>query len=398
MRNDKRVARGTMQTVSMLAPEAAEKLRRFHMRHRFQECGCLLRYGYRGPRDETPPIVPQATFARSAVYKATPEGGTYSHHAQLAAFGGRYFVGFSNGRCDELAGGQRLMLSWSNDGTAWSPPDCIVDEDKDSPISHTFAGLYAGPDALYVLDRYDETTPDPSAVGMRRVETRNTRIDVHTMDGEGHCRKVQTLAGPVRRIFEGPRALACGDLMCVAGLAEGAGVLRWVGGDIREQPSVTAITPPDDVRTSHGEGTWYETAQGTIVVFFRDEGESCRVWVSVSDDGGVTFTPPAMSDIPDSMSRLHAGRLDDGRYYLCGNAFPTLLDRMHLMLLISEDGYSFDKVYVLADDPTAQRYVGLLKCNGYQYPCGLADSGRLLIAHSVNKEDIECGMLSPEAL
>jgi hypothetical protein len=94
------------------------------------------------------------------------------------------------------------------------------------------------------------------------------------------------------------------------------------------------------------------------------------------------------------MSRVHAGRLADGRHYLCNNAFPTLLDRRHLMLLLSTDGLTFDKAYVLVDDPTSQRLKGMLKADGYQYPCCLPEDDRLLVAYSVNKEDIECGVVA----
>ena len=100
-----------------------------------------------------------------------------------------------------------------------------------------------------------------------------------------------------------------------------------------------------------------------------------------------------MSDIPDSMSRVRAGRLADGRYYLCNNAVPTLLDRRHLMLLLSDDGFTFDKVYVLVDDPTSQRLKGMLKADGYQYPSCVVEGDRLLVAYSVNKEGIECGVV-----
>ena len=63
------------------------------------------------------------------------------------------------------------------------------------------------------------------------------------------------------------------------------------------------------------------------------------------------------------------------------------------MLLLSEDGYVFDKVYLLIDDPTSRRVTGLLKADGYQYPCCLPDGDRLLVGYSVNKEDIECGII-----
>ena len=65
------------------------------------------------------------------------------------------------------------------------------------------------------------------------------------------------------------------------------------------------------------------------MIFWRDESQSGRVWVNHSSDGGRTFSDPMISDIPDAMSRNYAGRLPDGRYYLCSNANATLHNRMN---------------------------------------------------------------------
>jgi len=155
------------------------------------------------------------------------------------------------------------------------------------------------------------------------------------------------------------------------------------------------MPPPDkDAKLLYGEGTWYQTDDGTIFLYTRDEGQSLHLYVAVSEDDGLTWTAPTLSDFPDSMSRVYAGRLPDGRFYLAGNSYLKLLDRMHLMISISKDGYKFDKMYTLLDDPTAQRRKGLLKCHGYQYPCCLIDGDKMLIGYSINKEDIECGIIN----
>ena len=67
-------------------------------------------------------------------------------------------------------------------------------------------------------------------------------------------------------------------------------------------------------------------------------------------------------------------------------------------LLLSDDGYVFNEVYLLVDDPTSQRLVGLLKEDGYQYPCCLPEADRLLVGYSVNKEDMECGIVDLDNL
>ena len=229
-------------------------------------------------------------------------------------------------------------------------------------------------------------------VGMRRVNPQKSQIHVYgSPDGET-WEKAFTIKEPIRGIFEAPRETAEGHLLCVASLWAGAAMLRWPGNRLLEQPDVIDVPQPHGARFPYGEGSWYQLEDGRIVVFWRDEGESCRLWVNFSDDGGRSFSEPMISDIPDSMSRVYAGRLPDGRYYLCNNAFPTLLNRMHLMLLLSDDGKTFDDVYLLLNDPTSQRLMGLLKADGYQYPCCLPEGNKLLVAYSVNKEDIECGI------
>ena len=100
-----------------------------------------------------------------------------------------------------------------------------------------------------------------------------------------------------------------------------------------------------------------------------------------------------MLSVPDSMARVYAGRLPDGRYYVVNNTFPTPTNRRHLFLLLSEDGLVFDQVFVIVNDVTAHRYMGAMKNNGYQYPCCIAERDRLIIGYSVNKEDMECAVV-----
>jgi len=61
--------------------------------------------------------------------------------------------------------------------------------------------------------------------------------------------------------------------------------------------------------------------------------------------------------------------------------------------VMTDDGAKFSKMYQLVAEPTRQRFQGHLKCHGYQYPSCLVDGDRLLIAHSVNKEDIAVGIV-----
>ena len=380
--------------VRMLGDETAGKLKRFYMHHCMHVGGCLMRYDDQGPRGETPPIIPYAPFRRSRVYTGTRESGSYNHHSQLAKFKGRYFFAWSNGRVDEEAAGQRILIANSEDAAHWSEPICIAGDKHDPVVAHNCIGLRATKDTLYAIGMKEDTIHDASVTGMRRIDPESHEVSVYASSEGERWEKVFTFTDQLKWIFEAPRMTADGQLICVAALRKkGAAILRWPGDEICVHPEATPVPQPFGAVFPYGEGSWYQREDGTIVVFWRDEGQSCRLWVNYSTDDGRTFSEPAISDIPDSMSRVYAGRLPDGRYYLCNNAFPALLNRMHLMLLLSDDGHKFNKVYIVVDDPTSQRLAGLLKVDGYQYPCCLPEDERLLVGYSVNKEDIECGTI-----
>ena len=378
----------------MLTKEVAEKLSRFHLQQSLQEGGCLLRYDDHGPRGEAPPIIPYAPFEHSRVYTGTRESGSYNHHSQIARFKDRYYFAWSNGLVDEENAGQRILISSSDDAVRWSEPVCVAGDRNDTVTAHNCIALHSTQERLYVVGMKEDTSKDALVPGMRRINPDSEKVIVHASNDGRQWGKVFTFADELTWIFEAPRLSADGHLLCAAGTKnEGAAILRWPGNELCEHPEIIEVPQPHGSVFYYGEGTWYQTDDGTIVVFQRDEGRSCRVWVSYSEDGGKTFSEAVISDIPNSMSRLYAGRLNDGRYYLCDNAFGTLLNRMYLMLMLSDNGYEFNKVYILIDDPTSQRLMGLLKADGYQYPCCLAEENRLLVGYSINKEDIECGIV-----
>jgi hypothetical protein len=378
--------------VSMLTRDTAGKLSQFHWHWRFVDARCLMKNDDHGPQGVKPPVIPYAGMRRARVYTGTRETGSYNHHSQLTKYQGRYFFAFSNGYVDEEAEGQRIMIASSADAKTWSEAQCVVGGEPGTTLVHNCVALHAAPDALYIVDWREEALRDAESVGMRRILPESNRLHLLRSTDGAAWEQVKALDPRIKVIFEAPRRTAEGRLICICSTTDhGPGLLMWPDGNVMSDPELIALPQAEDALFPYGEGSWYQLDSGRIIVFWRDEGGSCRCYVSYSDDGGRTLTPPMMSDIPDSMSRNYAGRLRDGRYFLVNNAIATLLDRRHLILLLSDDGLTFNKVYNLVDDPTSQRLKGLLKADGYQYPCCLVDGDRLLVGYSVNKEDIECG-------
>ena len=298
--------------------------------------------------------------------------GAFNHHAAIAKFRGRYYVAWSNGIRNEEDERQRTLISWSDDAVDWSAPVCVCG--NEDGIAHNCMGLLAEDDRLVLLNMKESIEHDATLPGMRRIEPGSKELSAMVSSDGTSWETAFTYGDHMKMFLEAPRLTADGALLCVAVTNQGPVMLRWASDDVCQEPESILIPEPRGTSFPYGEGTWYQVDDGTIMVFWRDEGMSCRVWVNYSDDGGRTFSEPVVSDIPDSMSRLYAGRLADGRYYLCNNASATLLNRRNLMLMISETGYEFTSVHMLANDPTSQRFfwfaqrgrlsVSVLPCRG----------------------------------
>ncbi len=374
-----------------LAPGLAAALREYHWRRSFIRSECLLRDTDHGPKGEDPPILPDLPSARSQVYLGGLGRGSYNHHVQIARHKGRFYVAWSNGVRNEEDAGQRVLIADSADARSWSPARVVLDVPAGEPYARNCVAMRSDGERLHVAVMTEETIHDATATGMRRIDNQTSIVEIRSSaDGFGWERTF-SFGNRVRWIFEAPRPTREGRLLCLCNTTrEGPAALLWPGLDLGAEPAFIPIPEPEDASFPYGEATWYQDDEGLITVFWRDEGASCRMYANESRDGGRTFSVPVLTDIPDSMSRIYAGRLGDGRFYLVNNAVGTLLDRSALLLLLSRDGAVFDDAWIVNDDATAMRRKGLLKTNGLQYPCCLAHEGRLYVAYDANKEDILC--------
>ena len=385
--------------VSLLTPELSDRVRGMRMRWALWEAGCLLSNSDHGPWGADY-LMPRIDVERARVFTGTRENGSYNHHPQLTRFKGTCYYAFANAAIDEESEGQGIMLSTSEGGRQWTPPTCIVPGDAEEGIVRNCPGIYANDEVIVIYCWSERAIQDATVPGMRRTAEGSHTIDAYTSrDGENWTLEGEDIIPGCGycTMMEGPRPTREGALLAAgAHEAHGAVAYLWDAAAPAGKPEIAPLPrSPGDPSFPHdvGETSWYQTDDGVIIMFWRDECGSGYLLVSTSRDGGRTWTAPTLSDVPDSQSRVRAGRLPDGRFFLIGNSYAKLLDRTHLMISISEDGYKFDKMYTLLDDPTAQRTKGLLKCHGYQYPCSLVDGDRLLIGYSVNKEDIECGIV-----
>jgi hypothetical protein len=137
------------------------------------------------------------------------------------------------------------------------------------------------------------------------------------------------------------------------------------------------------------EPSLYQRRDGTLVMIFRDQQSTFRKRVSVSRDGGLSWTQPTTTNIPDARVKQSTGQLPDGTIFLAAN--PVGAKRRYpLALLLSSDGIVFDRAYLLRahSDLSPQRYPGKAKTLGYNYPKSFVHNGYIYVAYSENKEDV----------
>ena len=125
---------------------------------------------------------------------------------------------------------------------------------------------------------------------------------------------------------------------------------------------------------------------------------SGTLYASESGDGGRTWGVPVKTTFPDSLARHASGRLPDGQYFLVNNPSAKRLDRSILTIALSRDGRLFDRAFVLKNEPTAKRFEGKHKLDGWQYPHAIVVKTSLLVAYSVNKEDVRLARIRLDAL
>ncbi len=337
---------------------------------------------------------PKLTSAEHAFVwqPAAREDGAYNHYACLIFHKGVFYAMWGNHSLGEDAPGQRVMYSSTTDWKQWSEakelfaaPGPVLPRSED--------GMHFKPDRWAVVD--DEL------------------YAVVFMHGAGRY--------PIARLVKASGEF--GEPFLVEPLPSNASLPSYMQGTNTTQllPIAAKITKwyEDNDQISwwadavHGvprksvdgasliESFMYRTKQDEQVVMLRNWGTSSnpvhnnRMYVSFKKGAGGWATPHP-TDIPDAPSRAQAIKLPDGRILLIGNQnvpyfdAALYLDRDPITVSISNDGYTFDKVFSLRTaSPTTFRFTGVGGRNpGYAYSSSIVHDGFLYTLYSIGKEDM----------
>lgn len=115
------------------------------------------------------------------------------------------------------------------------------------------------------------------------------------------------------------------------------------------------------------------------VVLLRDYTQERRLFVSRTRDGGVSWSPPEATNLPNPDSGVSGIRLTDGRLLAAYN--DSACDRHNLALAVSADeGRSWKRIAVLEDQPGSS----------FSYPYLMrASDGMLRMAYTWKKQAIK---------
>ncbi len=329
--------------------------------------------------------LPTLNGEHTLIYRATKDGYQFCHHPNLVVFNDRLHAMWSNGKVDEDANGQRIVGCSTVDGVRWTNPVVIAaDPDgPDGPRAAVAAGFHVQIDTL--------TAYYTSIVGEKQIGPHSTLYAVTTRDGRSWAPPRKIVTG---FFIDGPRRTRDGRLLLNGQTADRQPLLLFSDSADGLTGWKRGVIPPSSMFT-FPEPTWFQRPSGSLVMLFRTRSGHWRLYASVSDDRGRTWTPPMETGFPDATSRSFAGNLPDGTAFLISNPvtapsakYPSIGRRTPLTVALSDDGVSFDRAFVVRNEPTRMRFPGKNKLDGWQYPSAVTWKGWLYIAYSINKEDI----------
>jgi hypothetical protein len=319
---------------------------------------------------------------------------TYSHHPSLAFFRDRFYAIWSNGRQDEDAPGQRVLLATSADFVHWTTPRPLVDSVKnDHGVERVLTAAGFHQDHGTLVAYFGNYGPHKETTHLQAVTT---------TDGE-HWSAVLEMGVPVNP-NHGPQRTASGRLIICGNISfpytdDPTGLAGWRMTGL--YPSAMAATVKDDpasfgeVAQRQGwpaalcEGSFFQTDDRVLHMLLRNtaRGSASRLWLTESHDDGTTWSAPTETEFSDTNAKFHFGRLPDGRYYYLGN--PVGVGRTPLVLSLGRDGVHFNEHLILGDTHYAQRRPGAAKGGEYGYPHSIIHDGHLCVIVSRQKEAVE---------
>ena len=327
----------------------------------------------------------------TVLYKATAQTFRFCHHPNLVLRGNTVWCMWSNGRIGEDEPGQRILFSTARVGALkrWTKPRELAADPTGKGACVAAGWVNAGEKlvAFYTITGGTNFDPKTALWARSSVDGRSWTEPRRIVPGFYIAAPVPVPGGGLLLSGEHVGASRETGRMVLYRTTQRDGLGGWVA---------SKISPGELKVFGYTEPAPYVLGDGRVICPFRNN--SGWLYASESRDGGRSWSDPVKTNFPDSLARHATGRLPGGDFFLVNNSSSKRLDRSILTIALSQDGRRYDRAFVVKNQPTQKRFEGKHKLDGWQYPHAIVVGKSLLLAYSVNKEDVRMARIPLDLL
>jgi hypothetical protein len=332
------------------------------------------------------------------IFKPNQNDYHYNHGVVLFPFKGQLYAQWQSSVNDEDAPETRVMYCKSRNGKHWTKPE-ILATPSDSGIV-TSGGWWCSGDSLIAFISYWPENKEKRREGyttyIASKDGQNWSKPLPVLDKNGN--KINgiieqdlhaLLNGRIITAFHQQPGLICTPFYTDNQSATSG----WIKGNMQNLPFEGLVS-------RELEPSWFQRADGAIVMIFRDQANSFKKLASISFDNGANWSKPELTNMPDSRAKQSAGNLPDGTAFQFNNPARNK-NRFPLVIILSKDGKFFNRAYLIrggGKDLPLMRYDGKYKRTGFSYPKSVIWKGFLYVSYATNKEDIELSRIALKKL
>jgi hypothetical protein len=321
-------------------------------------------------------------------------------HNYLVRHNGKFWCIWSDGPKVEDWPTQEIKYSTSPDGLTWSPAQSVTGTPK-KPHAFIARGLWVRNGELLALGAHYREKGAFGVQKQKQLELLAYRYVAEKKRWELHGKVYDNAINnfPPQKLPSGDWILTRRDSRFNVTVLIGGrkSIGDWQAFPVVKVGEVKGFRPDEPI--------FWPLSNGTLFALFRDNGGSQRLFHSVSRDQGRTWGKPALSNFPNSSSKLFSMQTSRGYRILVLNANPNI-GRRELHLAVSADGKTFTRLARLdvPSPPSIPDTVSRIEKKfrsgiaSLQYPHVIEHDGHIFIALSRGKVQTEVFRVSLNAI
>jgi hypothetical protein len=323
------------------------------------------------------------------IFSPSENDNKYNHGVVLYPFKGKLYAQWQSSKKDEDSKDTNVLYSVSLDGETWRYPRVLA-TGSEKGIS-TSGGWWSNCDSLIAFINVWESQIDTIRGGYTVYKTssdgNNWSLPKRLNDSDGNY--INGIIEQDLHLLPNGRIVTAfhlqpGLIVSPYFTDDQSAIKGWTKGKMKNLPYKKFIS-------RELEPSLFYRHDNSIVMIFRDQAGSFKQLASVSYSGGLNWTSPSLSEMPDSRSKQSAGNLPSGSVFMINNPSGNKV-RYPLVITLSRDGYLFDRAFLIragGSDLQPMKYKGKYKREGYSYPKSVIWEDFLYVGYSTNKEEIQ---------